>query len=414
MEHAQLVTQENGLSILKPFDIQKEELQKWANDYKNLVVTKDTYEDAIKARKVLRDARLKVAGILKENKSVLNSEKSKQEEKAAELIAITEPIEEKIDAGIKAIDEEKRIEKERKEKEAMVKIQSRTNQLHELGMKLSGDTYSLGEHSVNALQIKVFSDEEYNELLELVKTEALIIENARIEEENKRKEELLLLEKQKQEQEAERKRLELLAKEQEAKQMAFERQQEQIRFESEQKQKQAEKELADKQAEFQKIQNQEQEMLRKQKEELLNAIKDSRTNQLYAIGLTWRPSEDSFVFGTIAVAMVDLVTSSEKEWTAIIEDITPIAKALREEAELKIKEASEAKQKQQEEEERLALERTELLKSDVEKLEVMIIRFNDIEYVQGLKDAKSQQILTDVMKMNEGIQEYIRLAIKNL
>lgn len=419
MEYTQLVTTDNGLSILKPFDIQKEELQKLAADYSNLVVTKETYDEAIKARKVLRDVRLKVAGVLKDNKDILNSEKKKQESKAEELTAITEIIENRIDTGIKVIDEEKRQEKEKKEKEALVKIQGRMNLLHELGMKLVGDAYSLGEHQIGAVQIKVFADEEFNEFIELVKAEALIIANQKIEEENKRKSEAELIEKQRRENEEEKKRLEDIANAQKERQAQLDREEldrlSKLKKEQEERdakivaeQKKRDKEFFDKQEKLKKEQEDEMEKLRIQKEELINQIRAVRTKQIEALGLVFNPIYDTFTYDDINISTVELITLEQKEWDNLINLVTPIIKDRKETAELRKQEAD-----------RKEKERAESLKSDVELLMSLRESYDATSVLssnifKSLKDEKSIQILRDVQKMNEGIQEYIRLSIKNL
>src|SRR3972149_5795777 len=138
MEHTQpeiATVGKTDLSILKPFDIQKEELQKLANDYTNLVVTEETFEEAKKARAVCRENRIGIEKILKHNKGILNGKKAEQEAMAEELVAIISPTEDKIDSGIKAIEQKKELEKKRKEEEAMKKLTERQSALSGYEMK---------------------------------------------------------------------------------------------------------------------------------------------------------------------------------------------------------------------------------------------------------------------------------------
>lgn len=113
-----ILTQE--IVTISPFEKTKEELTAFVSDYSNLVVTDETFEEAKKARLVLRDMRYAIQATEKANIEKLNEFKNKTWDRSKELIAILTPTEEKIDAGIKAIENRKaaiRAEKERIERE---------------------------------------------------------------------------------------------------------------------------------------------------------------------------------------------------------------------------------------------------------------------------------------------------------
>ncbi len=409
----ELETKNSELSILKPFDIQKEELHKLVKDYHNLVVTEETLEEAIKARRVLWDIILKAEKILKENKSILNTLKGEQESKADEFISIVSPTKERIDGDIKAIEQKKKDEKARKEKEAMVKITNRTNLLYELGVKVVGSTYSLGEHSIEAVQIKVLSDVEFDQFVELVKAEALIIENQRIEEENNRKELEEQLEKQKQEQEAERKRLENVAKEQKEKEEKLVAEQARIDREAKEKQQKAEQELADKQEQFRKQQEEEQEKFRKQKEELLNAVKNQRIKELDSIGLVFNVSGESFVFEDLKVSMVEIITMEEPMWSKLVDELslTIHDKKLDNEAQRVIAEKEEQEKKYQEA--KLAKKRKKELEPDREKLSRLFTIFTEIEFPE-CKDSICSSAVGEVSRKTDEIKTYLANTLNTL
>lgn len=112
------ITQE--IVTISPFEKTKEELIAFVSDYKNLVVTDDTFEEAKKARLILRDMRYAIQATEKANTERLNEFKNKNWDRSKELVAVIVPTEEAIDAGIKAIENRKaaiKAEKERIERE---------------------------------------------------------------------------------------------------------------------------------------------------------------------------------------------------------------------------------------------------------------------------------------------------------
>ncbi len=113
----EVVPVESGLAELKPFEFEKAELIEFVSDYKNYVVTKETYAEAVKARAKIREKRYAIDKTLDNNNKILNEKKKRQKEMAGEFYDIVLPVEEHLDSGIKAVDQIKADEKARKEKE---------------------------------------------------------------------------------------------------------------------------------------------------------------------------------------------------------------------------------------------------------------------------------------------------------
>ncbi len=84
----------------------KKELQKLADDYNNLVVTKDTLPEAKKARAKVRAARYEIQGIEKDNNKILSAFKGLNKSEALECYDIIRPTEDKIHGGIQIVENE--------------------------------------------------------------------------------------------------------------------------------------------------------------------------------------------------------------------------------------------------------------------------------------------------------------------
>lgn len=101
---------------LQPLEAQKQELTKLADDYRSLIVTEETFEAAKKARLVLRERRYAIQKTEDENNTALNSLKKQNKSNAAALIEIIAPVEDRIHAEIKAIEDAKEAAREEKRK----------------------------------------------------------------------------------------------------------------------------------------------------------------------------------------------------------------------------------------------------------------------------------------------------------
>jgi len=100
-----------------PYPEKQDELRQLANDYKKLIVTPATFEEAKKARKTLRDERYNLQKIEKSNNGILNDLKGQNKILSHDLIGIIRPVEDRIDEQIKAIEKKKADEKAAKERE---------------------------------------------------------------------------------------------------------------------------------------------------------------------------------------------------------------------------------------------------------------------------------------------------------
>ena len=110
-------------------EIKESELTALVKKYDPMVVTAETYKDGLKARQEIRAKRFEIQNITKNNKALLNGAKKTLDSRAEQLIAIIQPVEDKIDGRIKEIEAEKarikaekEAEKQRLQAERMEKI----------------------------------------------------------------------------------------------------------------------------------------------------------------------------------------------------------------------------------------------------------------------------------------------------
>lgn len=387
---------------LKPFDIQKAKLVQLVEDYKNLIVTDETLDEAKKARKIIRDERYEIQNILKENKGVLNKWKDTQEEKASALLAIITPTEDSIDAGIKAIEQKKEQEKKRKEEEAMKRLSERQSKLSGYEMKYDDGSYTLGDHTITAVQLKVFSDAEFNDFLELVKTEYQKILDLRLEAEAKKKEEEERLEKQRIEQEAEGKRLAEIAEAQQKREAELKAEQDRIAAEAQQKEAEAKREADEK-----------QKKLDEERMAFLREKRDTRVYQLKEIGLNRNVAATGYLFETVFISDMEIDEMDAKEWSELIPSVKEKVSALIELAEserIKKQEADELLRKQANERIRA---REEALRPDREKIAAYMKSLVDLP-VPEVGDEQAKLILLDVVEMIKGIEKHVEDKINNL
>ncbi len=125
-----LIEESNGELIkIQDYEQTSENLAELVKKHDHIQeITKENFEDAKKARLELREARYALQNVYKHNNDVLNRAKKMLKEDNEALIAIIEPAENRIDSGIKAIEQEKereKAEKERLENERIDKINER-------------------------------------------------------------------------------------------------------------------------------------------------------------------------------------------------------------------------------------------------------------------------------------------------
>lgn len=391
-------TTETTLPVtLKPFEIQKAKLQQIAKDC-DIIVTDETFEEAKKNRKLLRDERFAIQNILKENKAIINNLKGDQEKKAEDLIAICQPTEDKLDFSIKEIENRKEIEKAKKEKEAQEKIAARIATLFENEMKFNGEAYELGENTITPVQVKMFSDAEFYSFLDAVKIEHLkILHQKRLEAEEKKAQEEAL-EKQRQEQEAERKRLANLAEKQRLEQEALAKEQSK-KLEEERKAFEEEKKKAQEEIDRQNMAiAAEKEATRLREIEEKEQITNNRRVVLSKIGLTYNEA---------------VLLLYEYRGSLIGRDVASLSF---DEFELFVKDCNEVllEKKNKEEEKELArLKRIESLRPDKEKLLEFALSLDEVKYPK-LENEASNRIVDDAMKMILGAQEFVKQSIEKL
>ena len=114
---------EGELVVLQDIEQTKESLLEVAKKYEHLTeVTKENFAECKTARAEVREIRYGVQNIIGHNKTFLNNAKTQMEKNLSELTGIVKPTEDRLDAGIKIIENEAKIEKARKEQEEKDRI----------------------------------------------------------------------------------------------------------------------------------------------------------------------------------------------------------------------------------------------------------------------------------------------------
>jgi hypothetical protein len=370
-------TTQNDLLVLKPYEIQKAELIQLAADYNNHVVTEETFEDSKKVRQKIREKRFEIQNILKDNKGILNAIKDKQEGMAEELIALIRPTEDKIDAGIKSIENKKAEEKARKEREAKQKIENRKSQLYSAGMTWNGKAFILGSKSVSEMMVNDLNDDEFAILFNEVESEAKLIQSQREEEEKR----LAAIKE-------ENERLAALTAKKEA---DFKAEQDRIKKENEVKE-------AELKAEREKIENEKLELRKKRSE--------ARVSQLLSIGLVYDSANGVYSLLDVEVTWLDVVNLSEETWEEVYDRTVPLVEQAKAEIE-NIRQEEIAKKKAEEEAiEKARIEREKALRPDREKLLDFAESLNHLQY-PTLSTGEALKIITEATGMIRKAQEYI-------
>lgn len=400
-ENAVVLDETTAIVPLKQFDKDKAFLKKVAQDYSSLVITKETFEESKKARAIVREYRYAIQNTLVENKGILNTMKSEQEKKAEELVAILIPTEQKLDAGIKAIETEAEEEKKRKERELEEKRMGRVNTLLKLEMKWNGTHYVLDDHSIDSLQIKNMPDEEFMEFLQKIKDAHAAILLAREEEAKAKKAEQERVEKQRLENEAEAKRLESIRKEQQEREDQIKRDQEKKELELKNKQREQEEKLRLETEAADKKTQEEKASLEKEKAEFKTKVTNQRIYQLTKLGFTLQGPE--YVYAeNICVVASGIADMLDEEWETDLASIT---------AEVEL--IDRMMEEQRLSDEKKAAERIEALRPDKEKLAEFLAGFSRVEY-PILTDPMAKDIIKNVESKMENIKIYLNESIKNL
>ena len=160
----------------------------------NGIDDKENYDKAVKLKASYRTTRTTLEKVRKEISKPYQEFVSDLKKKTDELGLICEGAEDYFAGILDPIDKEKERIKQEKALAAQRALQARINELFVLGAKVSGDQYFFDYDSsiiINSLQLKEFSDEEFGEFLEDVKTafadnEERKAEEARLAEEAER------------------------------------------------------------------------------------------------------------------------------------------------------------------------------------------------------------------------------------
>lgn len=320
------------------------EIAGWKETYGSLEIAdendKEGYEAVRLAIGVIRPRR---TGLENERKSVVkpyNDTVSFINGKYAEVTKKMEEVEKPLKAKKEAIDDIIDKQKEEKKQLEEQRVNNRINELIKNGASFDGNFYSIksdelgiAETSVGIVDIRTMSDDLFKNILQAIadKNAKIVSETERVNAEKKKAED------------------ERLAKEKEEK-AEFEKQKKEMdRLQNEMKQAQ-EKLKA------------EQELLEKEKEKAKlaaeKALVDSRTAELFAIGMTYNGTE--YVYENIRVTYVQVSTLTDELWSALVAQVTPVVERAKHEAEEKSKKELAAKlllaeeTKKKEEEDRIA------------------------------------------------------------
>lgn len=206
------------------FDITEASIAKLKADAQSIVINgvddKQGYKEAETARKFIKSKRVAVNKKREElNEEAIAYQRTVNAE-AKRITSMLEPIEEELEAKIKAIDDEKERIKVEAIRAKQEKIASRFKQLLKLGMLLIGEMYHIGDQRVSHGEIETWDDEIWTDFVQICQRE--YDENQRILSEKKAEAERIEAEKLAEakriadEIEAERQRLEAIAQQQKA------------------------------------------------------------------------------------------------------------------------------------------------------------------------------------------------------
>lgn len=264
---------------------------------------KESYLEIKEARKSVRKVGILTENLCKEGRDRAVKEQRLWLSKQNEILDKIAEVQDPLDAEIKKFDDEKdRKDKEEAERKEAIYI-NRQSTLLMFGALYNNGSFDLGEISYEVSLLKDSDDETWEGII-LPKYRRVYEEKeaARVQEEEKRKEELA---KHKKDQE-----------EFEAQQAAFKLQQEEFA-----KQQKA---LQDQKDEVERQQRLEQQ---RKFEEADKKIKDTiagRIKQLWSLGLKYSIDYDSYVFEDVAISrVVEIEGMDNEKWDELILKVTP-------------------------------------------------------------------------------------------
>lgn len=280
----ELIKQSEGSLIkLQSYEETEETLKGLVTKFSHIEkVNEDNFEESKKARAEIREHRYVIQNVTKHNADILNNLKKDDKSQADKLIEIISHIEDRIDAGIKYIENEKKRIKEEKERKEQERITSISKMIAEyksffdVKIQIGKTQEDLDAYNSKIEELKNSLDSfdefkfEGDDLLEEFETKKEVIQK-RIDEEKFIQEENVRLAKEKEEQDkkAEELRLEQekFQKEKEEFEANKKAQEEKIAKEEEERQAKIKKEDEERLAK-QKVQ--EEEELKRKQEELIS------------------------------------------------------------------------------------------------------------------------------------------------
>lgn len=268
---------------------------------------KETYLQVKEGRKECKAFRVAAKKICEKGReeavAIQKAWVAKQKEVTDQIAAIEDPLEEQEKAYEAAVAKEKEDRKRRQEEQLIMRQQILTG----MGALYSDGSFHLGEVSFELSVVKESEPDIWEEsILPKFKEEYQKVEAERIE-----------LERVKREQEAEMKR----------QQDELERKQKEL----------AEKEAALKAAQEEQERKQREEEERKEVE--IKAQLEKRTkfrcDELSTLGLSFKPSEEAYLYEDVNVHWTEIVTMFDPEWDALLARINPVINRKKQEAEQK-------------------------------------------------------------------------------
>lgn len=312
------------LIILQDFEQTKESLIEVAKKYGNFKVTKENLKESKEALAEVREYRYGVQNIVVNNKDYLNAAKKEMESSMAVLIDILKPVEDNLVNPIKEIENEKKIEKAKKEQEEKDRVANINKRLSDYRVKLNV-LAEIGRTQEDEAKFIALMDEveigrdndqfqEYGFDADEILTEygpKLIVLQQRIEQIKIDAEKEIQLKKEREEFEAIKSKEEKAKKEEQEKLDADRKkfEQEKAKFEAE-KQKAESKRLEEVAA---------KEKLEKEASEKIN----KRIGKLYELGFKF-DGISNFTESDFSIDALDIKTYDDNTWDNLINKINEV------------------------------------------------------------------------------------------
>lgn len=160
---------------LSQFEVKEEDLKEKVAEYSLLVVTgiddKAGRKAVSEARKHLKSLRTGITNTGKDLRENFNKVSKAIIARQNDLIAITQPEEERLELIEKDIAEEEEELRQQKEYEEQQRIIARTKELEGYGATFNGVQYELGDHVLTMAEVRLFTDTEFNRAATFFKEE---------------------------------------------------------------------------------------------------------------------------------------------------------------------------------------------------------------------------------------------------